>query len=360
MFRDWDGNQMKCANDPIPQMYGYYNTAGTSTIYTYADPKDYKTQRLDDDDGLYRKSLWFLNQLSQKGLLDPDAPSNTWNGYTEKVKDGQILYGWWPWASVNTYYSEERANGEGEPKGIMFVPLEDGMYYNKGYNPATQWGNVMGIGSKAQEVERIFEVLDWACSPEGVAYIANQIEGLNMEFDSSGKPYLNEFGQKYWSEMEFPEEFGGGTYVDIHWGLISGRHPDDVHPDWGVPYRSNFWPSEIERNKKKVNTDWQQIMGAENMVDLLIKRGQYVVAPGNSYAVPEDSLDIQTARRACGQLLTNTSWQLCYAANDAEFNALWENLKSQLKDSGWADVVAVDLERSRELTDICLEILANN
>jgi hypothetical protein len=318
---------------------------------------DYKTQRLDADDGLYYRSLKFYNTAFQMGMVDPDSPSNTWNSYCEKIRDGQILSGIWPWAVISNYNTAERVNAD-EPKGFEFVPVADGKYFARGYNPTCQWGNNIGLGAKAPQPERLFEMLDWTASPEGCAIIQSGIPGLQYDLDENGMPYLTDLGLRANEpDLQIPAEFGGGKFSDIHWGLIEGRFPHDINPDWGVPFSSMFWPSEIERNRNKLNADWQQTIGAEHMVDYLKKNGMYVVTPGSSYQKEDDILDIETARTMCGQIVANMSWQMVFAASDAELARMWEEMKSQLQEAGWEDVVAVDLACSRDFADSCLLVI---
>lgn len=73
------------------------------------------------------------------------------------------------------------------------------------------------------------------------------------------------------------------------------------------------------------------------------------VAPGCTYAVPADSSEIATMRAQCGEIFVNASWNMIFAPDEETFNALWEQMKEDLRGFGYEDVLAVDYARAEEL-----------
>src|SRR5699024_4655658 len=106
-------------------------------------------------------------------------------------------------------------------KGFMLAPIQDQKIFSYGANVygGTQF---IGIGSKAEQPERIAELIDWLYSTEGA--LANTsdtqgsagIEGLTWEMNDDGLTELTDFGKKALidGEADMPEEYGGGTYKD--------------------------------------------------------------------------------------------------------------------------------------------------
>ena len=69
LFPDWDGTSMTCA-DKYAIMYGYGRNDNGFVNYK-ANGKDYFV--LDDDDGIYHKTLEMYFKANQMGMLDPDS-----------------------------------------------------------------------------------------------------------------------------------------------------------------------------------------------------------------------------------------------------------------------------------------------
>jgi hypothetical protein len=344
LFKDWDGYAMKAAWESIPTMYGYQIVSGTSTMLTYGDSSKTVTQSLIDDNGLYFKSLKFLYQANQMGLVDPDSSSQNWDSVVAKVQDGQTLFYWWPWASIGLYNNNDRGNADSS-KGFEFVPVADMKYYNDGYNPMGQWGLVAGIGSKAKDPERIMDYLNWLASSEGTEICTNGPQGLTWEI-KDGQPVLTEFGQKAIQDgaTQVPDEYGGGTWKDgspVVQGMV---YPAEIDPNTNIAYWYKLWPSVINNAASKLDKSWKTAMGAESMVDYIKKNNMLAVAAGNSYVAPTDTADIKNKREQCGKAVVDASWQMVFAKDDAKFNSIWTDLKAQLKGFGWDDVAAVDMK----------------
>ena len=64
-----------------------------------------------------------------------------------------------------------------------------------------------------------------------------------------------------------------------------------------------------------------------------------------------DTTDIALIRSQCGKEITNASWKMVFAADQAEFDALWENLKETLTGIGWDDLVKFDMEKYQKVID---------
>jgi multiple sugar transport system substrate-binding protein/putative aldouronate transport system substrate-binding protein len=355
-FKDWDGYAMKAIYESFPSMYGYQFAPGTSTILTYGDPTELKTQRLDDDNGLYYRTLKFYYQANQMGLVDPDSPSLTWDTTCEKVKDGQTLFYWWSWASISQYNRLAYGNAD-EPTGFAFVPMDDAKYFDVGYNPLGQWGEYIGIGPKAKAPERLVALLDWLATPEGEEILAAGPKGLTWE-EKDGQPVHTELGlqAKNDGEVKVPEEWGGGAMKEslaLPMMILSY----ETNPNYNIPYSHDLWPSFMEKAATKLDKDWQAAYGAENMLDYITKHNMLSVAPGNSYVAPTDSEDIKNARSQCSSVVVNTSWQMVFAKDQAAFDSLWADMKTQLQGLGWESIYAVDMQNAKDYNAACMKTI---
>lgn len=359
MFKDWDGQAMKAIWESFPTMYGYEFCPGTSTILTYGDPTELKTQRLDDDNGLYYRTLKFYFQANQMGLVDPDSPSLTWDTTCAKVKDGQTLFYWWSWASISQYNTQAMSNAD-KPSGFAFVPIADAKYYDSGYNPLGQWSGYMSISAKTKDPARLIALLDWMATPEGEETLAAGPKGLYWE-EKDGLPVLTEFGiaGKNDSSLAVPEEWGGGIYSDnlqlpmiIYWF--------ENNPNYNVPYNPNMWPSYLAGAATKLDKSWQAAYGAESMLDYITKNNMLSVAPGNSYVPPADSEDIKNARSQCSNAIITASWQMVFAKDQAAFDSLWQDMKTQIQGLGWEEILKVDMQNAKDYNAACLKTIEDS
>jgi putative aldouronate transport system substrate-binding protein len=364
LFKDWDGAAMTSICASFPSMYGYNVAPGTTTILTYGDPTEFKTERLDADDGLYYRSLKFYFQAAQMGLMDPDSPSQNWDTVCAKMADGQILYYWWPWASMAQYNNKTNGNAD-PPTGFEFVPVNDMKYFDAGYNPFGQWGAVTCIGSKAKEPERLMAFINWVASPEGEETLINGPKGLMWDI-VNGEPVLTDFGKQAQLDdsIAVPEEYGGGTVHDdanASYNYIGTMlFYDETDPNTGTPYRMNLWPSVMSDAATKLDKAWQAAFKANDMLDYIKQHGMMSVAPGNGFVAPTDSGDIQNERNQCGKIVTDTSWQMVFAKDQATFDSLWMSMKEQIKGLGWEDVLAVDMQTAKDYNAACMETINNS
>ena len=347
LFPDWDDTFMRCATTFV-ETYGYLMTPGCSSVFTWVGSDALRTQRLDDDNGLYYRNLKFLFTANQMGLVDPDSPSHTWNDVATKTLDGQILMSLWSWSGASQYNTTARGNAN-PPTGFEFIPIPDADYYVMSYAPASQWGEAIAIGSKAKDPERIMDFINWTASPEGMQFFAFGPQGLAWDI-RDGKPYATEFGFKVFDDPQtvVPANYGGGTWqnaIAMHnRGWTSPFHHFDINPQTGVPYNPAMWPDVQAKRLQQIDRVWRQQMNADHELDYLKKHNLFTGKVGTSYVPPDDTVEIQTARATCKMIVRNASWRMAFAASEAEFNSIWAAMKADLRAAGWEDIVKVDLK----------------
>jgi multiple sugar transport system substrate-binding protein/putative aldouronate transport system substrate-binding protein len=68
------------------------------------------------------------------------------------------------------------------------------------------------------------------------------------------------------------------------------------------------------------------------------------VTPGTDYTAPTAPSDIQNSRAQLRNIIAPAGWQMVYASTDAEFERIWQDMKVQLDDFGYQEVIAWDLK----------------
>ena len=58
-----------------------------------------------------------------------------------------------------------------------------------------------------------------------------------------------------------------------------------------------------------------------------------------------DTTDIGQIRSQCKTIVCDSSWQAVFAADEAEFEAIWDDMCTQLEGFGWQQLVDFDTEK---------------
>ena len=345
LFKDWDGSMMNNAKQPAC-MYGFDEVG---FILAAADGSEY--QSIVEEGGIYEEVLEFFYEANQRGLMDPDSTTQNYDIWSAKYADGKTLYCPWPWVGQNMYNTVERKE---EGKGFMLVPVDDMKIFSYGNCPEGNSTRVIGIGSNAEDPQRLADFIDWLYSPEGVqlngqANGAAGIQGLTWEINAQGKAELTEFGRKAlpMNEVEVPEEYGGGNWKDGVSALnfkpiILG----DIDKNINEPYDYLLWETTIENSKTALDEDWREKMGAETTMEYLEQTGKIIVAPGSSYTTPLEESNITTIRNQCRATVVDNSWRMVFAANQAEFDELLKDMRDTVNGLGIESVLEVDMQNA--------------
>lgn len=339
-FKDWDGGNMKMANCLTNQLG--YSIDSTGFILKNGDGTE--SVSIIDKSGAYYRSLEILFTANQMGLVDPDSSSQTWDDYTAKVANGAVLFAPWPWASI-THFNDQAKENEGI--GYAFVPVEEAKYWVNGCNPYGGDGNVIGIGSGVENLDRVFEFLDWYASVENTSCYESTMGPEGYLWDIvDGKSVPNEQGQLFLqspSEYEAPAEMGGGLFMD---GMIQTntiiRSTRDTNPETGESIVYEGWASIIEDNRTVLDDNWTERYGSENPKEYVLSNGMYELSPGCLLNLPVEPSELATTRTACSETLINASWKMIFAKDRAEFDQIWDDMVEEMYGLGYEDCLEWD------------------
>lgn len=344
LFKDWDGEVMQNAA-ALPCLYGYQQLGFCMTKVDGSD-----IQSVTDKSGIYVKSLNFIYEANQRGLIDPESTTQDFTTMQTKYKDGKILYSLWPWLGAGVYNTEEHMS---EGKGFATATIDDMQCLEYGCMPYGKMGTGIMIGSQAEDPERIAEFIDWLYSPEGVeiSSIINSTscgpEGLTWEM-KDGEPVLTEFGEQAFvkndQEMDITDEWGGGSWIDGQSALnYKSVGLVDCDPDTGMCYNYKTWKDYQEKTATALSTDWSEHNGgALNAISYLSENGKLLVLPGSTYAKPAYDTDISAIQEQCKQIIIEYSWKMAFAKDDAEFNSFLDEMITTVEGLGYDQVLAVD------------------
>lgn len=346
LFKDWDGNMMMKGKQPAC-FYGYDELG---FVFAKADGSDF--QDITDEDSAYVRNLKLYFDANQMGLVDPESTTQNWDTVWNKYVDGAVLYSPWPWLGQAAFNTTENLDAG---KGFMMAPIDDMQIFSYGATP-TGSKYVVGVGSKAQDPQRMVDFIDWLYSPEGIMSSTSQTgstcgpEGLTWEM-VDGKPALTEFGKAAMlgEGADMPEEWGGGSWVDgVSQLNFTSVLPKDINPDTGFAYDFKLWESYIAMTSTPVHESWQEQIGALSTFEYLNDNDKFMVAPGTDYIAPAEPAEISTLRAQCKEIIILNSWQMVFAKDEAEFNELLVEMQTTLDELGYNDVLEYDMQLAKD------------
>jgi multiple sugar transport system substrate-binding protein/putative aldouronate transport system substrate-binding protein len=339
LWADWDGGDGMLGIANVVQLTTWYGEKIKGS--TILKP-DGTFTTVTDKNASYYKILQFLNKAYQRGLVDPDSGTQDWNAACAKMSAGQVYLMWYSW-QVGFWNSQDRLKAG---NAFIFVPVKDQKYYA---DSDTYYGSgrIFGVGSQvdAAKYERIMDFLDWYASPEGLVFQHDGIEGFNYTVGTDGK-YTRINDNALMDNLPVPEEWGGAGYQDGN-NAINQWIVDAIstNPNTGEPYNSQYWSTYKAATMTQMKKEWQEKFGAAEPAEYMKKNNILLVSPNVSVALPSDTNDIAVIRNQCNEALCDYSWQMIFAKDQAKFDALWDEMSTQMDGFGFQDVVAFDKEK---------------
>jgi len=346
LFKDWDGEAMQNAYQ-FPAFYGY--AEGIGYVLSNADGTDF--QSLIDSDSQYVRALRFFNKAYQMGLIDPESTTQNYDTMFSKVKNGKVLFSFWPWLGQAAYNNTDNKNAG---KGFMMLDIDDMKIASKGAQPKGT-GMFIAVGAKAKNKKRLVEFIDWLYSPEGIQASGSQtngaagLEGLTWEVGDDGKPRLTDFGTKALGgeSVNVPEEYGSGSYSDgasqLNVNTVLNR---DIDPNTGAPYNYQMWDSELDKRTTALDQDWQEHMGGQRTtMEYLEANNKLAIIPGATYTTPDEDSVVSAVRGQIKTTIVNACWQAVFSSSDAEFDSTWAAAQKEVNDLGY-DTITSEILRT--------------
>lgn len=348
LWKDWDSTSIENVN----QLTKWYGQEVNGSVLIGSD---HSITPLTDKNGAYYKMLHFFFDANQKGIVNPDSATQDWTSANDKMKQKRTYLVWNNWMlgfTNSPEIGEKGANYMGMPIADMTVFQTSDYYYGS--------GRVFGIGSQVDDEKkaRIMEFFDWLASPEGCTIQHAGDEGIIYTVNDDGTYTLTEDGyNRFTTEIMIPEELGGGNWTDgnnqVNQWIVQSY---DTNPVNGESYVPDLWASYLEKNNTKTNKEWKEMYGAENEVEYLQDKGMMSPVPHINISLAIDTTDIGLIRSQCKTIVCDASWKAIFAADEAAFDAIWDDMCAQLEGFGWNDLVAFDTEKYQPVIDARKEV----
>jgi ABC-type sugar transport system, periplasmic component len=294
-----------------------------------------------DDEAFYKRALHFYFDANQRGLLDPDSISMTFNDVQSKYTNGQYMFSWFSWMHGNYNSRGEGHTTAENPDGFIYIPVTDSVIYDKATQTVGRnW--CYGISAACENMEAAMKWFNWFYAPYTSFILSNGPEGVRWEWNEDGVPEMTEDGYKivrgnlYWY---FNED---GTYT-ITDEVAPGRDywntkPIGAHEDYPFGFSYSEWPT-YDDDPTNLTKEWREWIGYKTQVEYGKATGHIKVATGALDATViedadlKDELDIISGQ--VGSIIRTNSWKMVFAADEDEFEALWKDMQDKAAELGF-------------------------
>jgi len=328
MFTQWDGNGQ--FNQSGITMLGYTGTYLNQNNMCY-DTVNKRLVQNSSKDSPYYRTMKFYNQLQQNGLLDPDSITQDWNTVNEKLAAG-VYVAHFNSGNVAGYNTLDRNNAD-TPNG--YVPLLFNEY-KAVKSPVITLGNTpgqfCGISAKAKDIDACIRFLEAMADPDMLLTLFNGEQGDMWDIVNNDITPT----QKYWDWLD-----KGGDYifndgevrkeVFIRYSLAGAF----LHPAYNGPLDLVNHPDVIKaKNSTKLMDEWASVYGAINQREYAIDNNINYTEPYACYFMPAAPDNLTSIKASVGDLVVDSFWRMIYSNSDEEFEAMWDQMESDVKALG--------------------------
>ena len=289
---------------------------------------------------------WSLRErVDGKLVADPELFPNGMKALADYVHSKGLKFGMYSCAGFKTCAGYPSSYGHEFEDAKQFAEWGVRCFFSSSISEGA--GRVWVVGSQVDDEKyaKIMEFLDWYASPEGLMFQHSGIEGFNYEVGEDGK--LTQINSNaLMDNLNVPEEWGGGGYNDgnnaINQWIVNAN---SINPLTGETYAVTYWSSYKEETLTDMKKEWRERFDAEEPADYMKKNNKLVISPNVSVSLPTDTADISVIRNQCNETVCDYSWRMIYASDDANFDALWDEMSKTLDGYGFQDLVKFDTDK---------------
>jgi putative aldouronate transport system substrate-binding protein len=334
LWSEWD----KVGIAPLTYMVrslGYDLEYASNSVAIYADGTKTPISIVDENGPYYRVLKWCF-QANQMGLLDPDSLTQRYEALQAKDKAGRYLYHPVDW--MDTFN-----NAENNAASIGFAPLVRGDSLGIAYAdyPIGESMNVWGIPKNTKNLDAALKFYNWYFSYEGADIMSNGPQGLIWDIGSDGLRYITPKGWDILDKNSTEHGFGDAYGTLAQSGMSGSALNPATNNRQKIGYGS--WDSTIlysSRRDQLFQTWAADHPGAVSYDQWFAANGKSVKELAAIRAMPAMPTNIENATNLIADVVKTASWQAIYAANEAEFNAIWKDAQTKANGLGMQDVLA--------------------
>jgi hypothetical protein len=340
LFSDWDKYSARQVST-LSFMYGIDTEYVSDLMETNVITKGISS--ILDDNSFYRRALTFYFNANQRGLLDPDSMTQTYANVDAKYSAGRVMFSHFSWLT-GTYNAAASVHVNGNPPDGYAAVIADDMklYVAPEQTIGRDWH--FAVNKNTKRLNETLALLNWMYDPAVQAYLMNGPEGLIWETNSATKepvmiekPEVTVIFEKN-SEPHVPANIGGGAFRDGMYAFNTTGLQAAVPTPNGYTLGYRYWPTYINRNPTQLRLEMNTLFGAKNIEEYVAPRGQKANSTLAVNMITPVSGDLEMIVVQIGEVVKKYSWQMVYAANQTQFNSLWNQMKTEANSLGLSRV----------------------
>ncbi len=278
------------------------------------------------EDSFYKRVLHFYFEANQRGLLDSDSRTQTYNSLERKIRSGRVLFTREK-ELARSYNDLLESFGEvaGTTDGYVTIAAEDMSILTESRRPVGR-NCYWAVYRNSSHVEETCRLLNWLYEEENQFLLYNGPQGVLWEYDEAGYPYVTESGRKLLegSPVQLPGYQGtleDGTAPFGYMGLTGATRIQGGYP---LSYR--YWDSFREGRYTSLDRKMQECYGAESVEAYLEEENLLVEENPAVYMVRAIPEDMERKRERIKERMEQMAWDMIYAENEETFEKLWDSL----------------------------------
>ena len=320
IFTDWDGN-VSWPVRIVTEMFGVTQDGFGFSEVNFGNNNEITS--IYDDNSYFRRAIRFFNQAHQMGLMDPDIITDTFSDYIEKANAGRVLFqilSWTSWA----YETEETRESMRSYMGVFFDEQRQ-IFPAPPYVGDNNW---TAVSATSNHPDRALALLNYMYCFDALWHLAWGPQGIAWDLNAEGRPFRTALGYDM-GNNHIPFENGGLISEGLNLMNFFGMPWHVTHPRFNARMDELDWPAtEHTPPDFAVFESWREINNAFDSMEYARNHGIYVVSP---FIPPLPPMPDDLARILDQVSAENYSftYRMILAANDAEFDALWDELVSR-------------------------------
>ncbi len=323
-FAEWDGGPRFAFANAVLTTLGYFE-AGQNHFVDYFIPTG-ETNSIFEDDSAFKRAIKFLYEMNQAGLIDPDSMTQQYVTSQSKIASGQYFGCWWG-GYQSAFDTLEKKNSD-PPVGFAPVMFDEYIASTMGHYPiGTSWP--LTISTKVAEdpakLEACLAFVDANADPAFVYELYNGPKGVFWDTDENGKTFATDAYYEYATTGKYVLP-SGQEYA--YWNALYTLR-DNFMRDNGLIDDGYYQQRREFSNTNNLSKAWSEYYGGEYEfpIDKLWAENRIALRPLALISfMPPLSDEMKIARDAIGALVQQSCWKMVYAADEAEFEAIWSAL----------------------------------
>ena len=229
-----------------------------------------------EEDGFYKRAVHFYYEANKRGLLDPDSPNQTVGNVERKMNAGRVLF------AVDAGNGGFLRSTEGTEEYLPLPAQDMQLYLEPDHIVGT--GACLAVNKYSERAEDAVKLLNWLYDEENMAYLYKEAEGESGSFGVLGRTPVSLAEEGY---------------------------------DLGSEYRTAG--TEGQQNAENDRKSWETVRASTAV-----------------YMVKTLSPELSRISDEIEGLVYKAFWNMVYAQDEEEFEAVWRTLKEEAEKLGMA------------------------